>query len=231
MTPLDIVYTTLDTDPVPDVDLDKLFEWINIHKPLQILPKRDDASESMSAEQYPWNIIYPRYQFKWYADFDQLFPELTDFICNSFCVDVEDIQDVVMLPLKKDFIGTGFFHSDPDECRIRFYLANNEPKDFLLIKETRLPYTVRDQMLNNTRQDFKDHVHSARLLKSNQAFFINNVRAIHAVNSTQPNPLRIAVTITIPKLLKDMPKSLEQLVVDSAVKYKEYSILWNKDIS
>ena len=230
MKPLDILYTPLDVPELPQVNLPNLMDWIHEFRDKQIIQQRYDASEEMSQEDYPWNIIYPRYRYNWYQNFNTLFPELAKYISTEFKVSIYEIQDVVLLPLKDNFFGTGFFHSDADECGIRFYIENNELNDFLLIRPTTKPFVSRSQTLNASVSDFQSVVHSAKMLRPKQAFFINNIRAIHAVNSTREDCTRIAVTITIPKLLKDMPSKLQDLIVSSAEKYNDYSIYWTPEL-
>ena len=232
MTPLDILYTPLDTPPVPKTDIPKLLSWIEKHAVKQELSVRYDASEIKEVSNiYPWNIIYPRYEGKWNFDFDKEFPELAEFFYSGYGIKEEDVYGVVLLPVKNEFAGVGFWHSDPDIHGIRLYIENHETEGFLLMKPTVTPYDERPDFYE-TNQDFsttplQDKVLTPKLQAYNQTFYLNNTRAIHAVNTINPGTLRIAVIIVC---LGDenLDKHLDDLVVRSAEKFKDYAILWEQ---
>jgi len=227
MNPIDIIYTPLDIPEAPKVDLTNLMNWIQEHQASQIIHNRYDSSEIMSAEEYPWNIIYSRHRYQWYKNFDILFPQIAEYVSTNFKISIDEIEDLVLLPLKNNFVGTGFFHSDPDGYGLRFYIENNEPNDFLLIQKSTKPHITRSQILNSSPEDFCSTLYRPKLLKPNQAFFINNVRALHAVHSTRADCVRIAVTVTVPKSIHTMNTELRDLIVNSAEKFSDYSIYWN----
>jgi hypothetical protein len=229
MNPIDIIYTPLDIPEAPKIDLTKLMSWIQEHRSSQKIHNRkeSDLSEVMNPKEYPWNIIYPRYQYQWYKNFDILFPQIAEYISTNFTVSIDEIQDVVLLPLKNNFVGTGFFHADPDECGLRFYIENNESGDFLLIHQAIKPFIARSQILESSPEDFSPTICRPKLLRPNQAFFINNVRALHAVHSTKADCVRIAVNITVPKSIHTMNTKLRDLIVNSAEKFSDYSIYWD----
>lgn len=218
----DILYTPLDLPEMPKIDLPKLRTWISDYKDRQEIDNRGDFSKVLPNPDYPWDIIYARTKHGWYNDFDKLFPDFAEYSIQGFGLDPSDIHDIILLPIKHTFTGLGFYHSDLDEYGLRFYLENNETENFLYIKPTTKPYITRDQLLAG--QQFQDIEHAARLLKPNQAFFINNVRAVHAVNSTELSPTRIAVIVSVLKPLAQ--HKLKELIINSAKKFSEHTILW-----
>jgi hypothetical protein len=218
----DILYTPLDLPEMPKIDLPKLRVWISEYKDKQEIDNRGDFSKVLPNDGYPWDIIYARTKQGWYNNFDKEFPEFAEYSIQGFGLDPSDIHDIILLPIKRTFTGLGFYHSDLDEYGLRFYLENNETENFLYVKPTTKPYVTREQLLAG--QKFQDIEHAAKLLKPNQAFFINNVRAVHAVNSTELSPTRIAVIVSVLKPLAQ--HKLKDLIINSAKKFPEHTILW-----
>jgi hypothetical protein len=242
MNAIDILYTPLDTPEVPDTDIEKLLDWVRKHSPVQEVQNRRDASQNANLENgYPWSIIYPRLNSEWQFNFDQEFSELATFFYSAFGLKEEDVNKIIMLPLKSEFTGQGFWHSDPDEHGLRMYIENQEPEDFLLIKPTIEPYGRRpDFRLETNFQNapLQDKTFSATLKSPTQAFFINNIRGVHAVNTSRPGIFRIAVIISVAETAKysmrptswnmGWSKDLNDFVVKSAEKFKEHAIYWPK---
>lgn len=227
----DILYTPLDTPDVPGVDIPKLLSWVAKHTTTQEISGRQDASKmSELSESYPWNIIYPRHNSAWQFDFDKEFPELANYFYSAFSMQEEDLFSVVLLPVKTEFAGMGFWHSDPDEYGLRMYLENEEPDDFLLIRPTKFPYDTRPQFgldpsFSNT--PLQDKTISATLRKPKQTFYLNNIRAVHAVRAFYPGTVRIAVIVSSNN--RNLQQHFNDLVVKSAQKYTDYAILWNTE--
>jgi len=228
----EILYTPLDSNPVPEYDINKLLNWLKEHSPTQDIKNRVDASKhELISKVYPWNIIYPRYKGVWQFDFDKEFPEIANFFSDAYKLYENDIYEVTLLPVKNDFIGTGFWHSDPDPYGLRTYLENQEPGEFLLIKPTIEPYTERqkigwDSNYNITGIPLQDITHSAKLKNSRQTFYINNKRAVHAVQVPQLGRLRIAAIIS-PIKTPNVTNRLNTFICDSARKFTEQSIHWH----
>jgi hypothetical protein len=221
MTPLDILYTPLDLPEMPNVDMVKLRNWIDQHKNKQkIEPSVDDKDKV--GKNYPWDIIHVRHNHAWFENFDNEFPELAKYSTEGFGLDLNNVLGITLLPIKNSFKGLGFWHSDFDETGLRYYIENNETRNFLYISPSTDPYMNSEEL--HSGRSFQNIRYSAKLLKSNQAFFINNVRSCHAVNSTNLSPSRIAVIVTINGSITDHP--LADLIVQSAEKFSEYSILW-----
>jgi hypothetical protein len=226
MNALDILYTPLDTPLAPDIDTDKLLAWVKEHSPSQNIINRLDASKvSTVTDTYPWNIVYPMDKKSWCFDFDREFPELADFFSSAYKVNPSDLRKIVLLPVKPEFSGLGFWHSDPDSTGLRMYLKNQDTEDFLLINPTVEPYDVRPDfsLTNFDNVPLQNKIHSAKLLNPRQTFYINNVRAVHAAKVTS-NTARIAVIVfPEPENIKD---HLNRLVVESAKKYSDYALHW-----
>lgn len=229
MTPFDILYTPLDIPEPPAVDLNLLVDWVRKYQDEQEILNRKDSSKVLK-EKYPWDIIYCKVEYHWYQDFDKLFPTLAEYCDTAFGVPRERISNIVILYTKDNFVGEGFWHTDTDETGLRFYLDNQEKGEFLHMRPTVLPYTNRASAVDAIQQDVetalqKKHF-SAKLLKPNQGFFINNVRSIHSAYTSTPGLVRISFSVTVDTDMIDMPKSLSNLIVQSAEKYKEHALFW-----
>ena len=232
MNALDILYTPLDTPAVPNTDTTKLLSWVESYHKSQAHPNRLDSSkiEEVSTT-YPWNIIYPRINHNWCYDFNTEFPELADFFSSAYKINESELHSVVLLPVKSEFTGLGFWHSDPDVAGLRCYIENQEKgNDFLLIRPTIEPYNTKPQFgildPEFRTTPLQDVVLSAKLREPNQTFYLNNVRAVHAVNTQTTGALRIAVIIGVDFFkVKDQ---INTLVVESAKKYNDYALYWNQ---
>jgi hypothetical protein len=232
MNALDILYTPLDTPPVPKTDITKLLSWVETYRKTQVHPNRLDASKIKEVSaSYPWNLIYPKIGNNWCHDFNTEFPELADFFSSAYKINESDILNVVLLPVKSEFTGLGFWHSDPDTAGLRCYIENQEKdNDFLLIRPTIEPYNARpgfgvlDPEFKNT--PLQDVVLSAKLREPNQTFYLNNVRAVHAVKTQTTGILRIAVIVAAD--ITKVRDHVSNLVVESAKKYSDYALYWNK---
>lgn len=229
---LDVLYTPLDTPFVPKTDINKLMTWINKYFEKQDVSDREDASKvSLVADTYPWNLIYPRVKGSWQYDFQTEFPELSNFFFSAYGLEEKDIKSIVLLPIKPNFKGVGFWHSDPDFHGLRMYIENDEVDDFLLINQTIIPYANRpmfglDKDFKNT--PLKNKIVSAKLYSGNQTFYINNTRAVHAVNVKVPGTLRIAVIVSCVNT-SSVNNHVNDLIIRSAEKYKDYSLYFTHD--
>ena len=225
----DILYTPLDTPTVPVTDTEKLLEWVMKNTTKQEILNRLDASKvSEVAKTYPWNIIYPKHNNVWQHNFNNEFPELANFFHSAYGLKEEDINTVVLLPVRSDFAGVGFWHSDPDEYGLRMYIENQAVENFLLIRPTVEPYNERpnfglSQSSNNI--PLQDITLNAKLYSANQTFFINNFRAVHAVNTVNPGTLRIAVIVACPRT-PELTAHIHDLIIKSAQKFKDFALTW-----
>jgi len=230
MNALDILYTPLDTPQVPETDIPKLLNWVKENASSQNLLNREDSSQdpTVPKSKYPWNIIYPKRNNIWQYNFDIMFPVIAKFFSTAYGLENDDVSTVVLLPVKTEFAGTGFWHSDPDPHGLRMYIENQEPENFLLMRPTVEPYNIRprfgvDQSFKNI--PLQNKIVNATLRANNQTFFINNTRAVHAVNTVNPGVVRIAVIVSC----VDTPKvtaHINDLILTSAEKFKEHVIMW-----
>ena len=232
MTPLDILYTPLDVPPVPEFDVDKFLNWCKNNGPVQDIYNRKDASKKTDSKIYPWNIAYAKSAGNWHSDFCEQFPQLAKYFTEAFGLTDKDVGEIVLLPVKQGFNGLGFWHSDPDEHGLRFYLANEDTENSLLIKPTKEPYDKRPDVIVNRVEPsphVQDKEYSAKIISPQQAFFLNNIRAIHAVKTNKPDALRIAVIIGGLGPILRMRPSLKNLIVQSAQKYSDAAIMWTPE--
>ena len=226
MKPVDILYTPLDIPEPPKVDLDALVAWICKYQEEQEVKKRQDFSKELKGS-YPWNIIYCKQDYHWYKDFDKEFPALAEYCHTVFDVPHTMISDIVVLHTRNDFVGEGFWHSDPDPVGLRFFLECQETGEFLRMRPSKLPYFDRTAILSETENKLQSTVLSARLLKPNQGFYLNNVRAMHAVYTAEPGKMRVTFLINVDDMaIWRLPESIRKLIVDSAEKYSDYALLW-----
>jgi hypothetical protein len=226
----DILYTPLDTPDVPATDTAKLLQWVQTYYDVQEIPDRIDASPIIGTQpDYPWDLIYAKHANQWQHDFNNQFPELADFFHSAYGLAESDVGTVVLIPVRSNFAGLGFWHSDPDVYGLRMYIKNEATENFLLIKPTVEPYDQRPNF-DGARAQFnevqlQDITLSAKLHSPTQTFFINNYRALHAVNTDNPGTLRIAA-IVMCKKTPELTAHIHDLIVKSAEKFPEYAIQW-----
>lgn len=227
---LNILYTPLDVEEVPPFDVERLLAWTSSNVN-QIIPNRKDFSRKVSPSVYPWNIVLARHGYKWLHNFEKEFPQLAKYFCRVFGVGEQYIRAVTLLPKKDNFEGVGFWHADPDECGLRIYLQNDDhDKDFLLIKPTIKKYNSREELssipldgIDDER--FSNDIQVACPLKPRQAFFLNNVRAIHAAKISNTTRTRIAALVNIDCSFRDLPQPIKMLIQQSYEKYKDLAIV------
>jgi len=240
MNPVEILYTPLDTPDLPLIDLPKLTTWMDSH---QSYNPKYDAGEVIPSDIFPWKVSYIKENKKWCNEFNLEFPTLAEYISSAFGLPPEYINTAVFAYAKSDFEGLGFWHGDVDTSGLRIYIQNEEVEDFLLIKPTIEPYNYFPNekmkgynsginLIGDSPQIQNDVVHSAKLLKPTQCFYLNSVRGIHAVKTNKKGCTRILLALTIDLNIsaQDIPEHLKKLIVDSANKYKEYAIMWTPPV-
>jgi hypothetical protein len=230
---LDILYTPLISPPVPSYNYDQLLSWINKFYSKQIIQKRQDASLHTPNDIYPWSIIYAKNNGVWYEKFNEEFPQLASFFADAYNLHQSEINSVILLPVKEDYTGLGFWHRDPDSWGLRMYLENTELENSLLIKPTKLPFkpTMELPVVEpmGPWSFIQDVQYAATIPNSQQVFYINNIRAIHAVNKSIPTSKRLAVIVSTNKHFFAMPVHLKELIIKSAKHYKDSSIYWKPE--
>jgi hypothetical protein len=234
MTPIDILYTPLMSPDFPSYDYTKLLSWIHEFYSTQSIQNRPDASERISGNIYPWNIIYAKYDYAWRFNFDKEFPELAAFFGDAYNLASSEIDSVVLLPVKDDHRGLGFWHRDPDKWGLRMYLENTELENSLLIKPTKLPHNFHSELSSTINpvgpwEFIQDVQYAANIPNPQQVFYLNNVRAIHTVKKSIPESRRLAVIVSTGKPMVAMPQHLQDLIVSSAEHYKDSAIYWNPE--
>jgi len=235
MTPNDILYTPLMSPDFPSYDYTKLLSWIHKFYSTQIIQNRPDGSERISGDIYPWDIIYAKYDYAWRFNFNKEFPELAAFFGDAYNLATSEIDSVVLLPVKDEHRGLGFWHRDPDKWGLRMYLENTELENSLLIKPTKLPHNFHSELPSTINpvgpwEFIQDVQYAANIPNPQQVFYLNNVRAIHTVNKSIPNSKRFAVIVSTGKPMFEMPQHLQDLIVSSAEHYKDSAIYWSPEI-
>jgi len=229
MTSLEVLYTPLKTNlSVPLFDSDQLAAWVSESKGTEEQRSGKSFDIRHVIENYPWDITYVRIKQAWMNDFDKKFPQLADFFLNVFPLEPNDIARIIFLPTRSDFEGQGFWHND-SEYGLRIYLENEEVGDFLKMKSTFTPDTVRKPYRINTAFDhyYQSTEYLPRLLEPTQAFYLNNIRGIHANLVKKAGTKRLACIIHVERAVGENLKSLEDLVVNSAREYPEHAIYWS----
>ncbi len=236
MNPVEILYTPLDTPELPTIDLPKLKNWMDSH---QSYNSKYDAGEVVPSDIFPWKVSYIKENKKWCNNFNLDFPTLAKYISSAFGLRPDDINTAVFAYAKSDFEGLGFWHSDVDTSGLRIYIQNEEDEDFLLIKPTIEPYDHYPNekmncynsginLVGDPPQIQNNVIHSAKLLKPTQCFYLNSIRGIHAVKTNKKGCTRILLALTLDLNLsaQEMPEQLKNLIIHSANKYKDYAIIW-----
>lgn len=228
MTPLDICYTPLDLPERPSYDLEKFLGWAKNIYPQSF---KDNAkhAEEIYQDDYPWDLVFPKFKSEWRDGFREEFPDIARYCYEGFNLKSYEIQSIVFLLIRGNVKGNSFWHNDIDETGFRFYLENDDYQtNPLLVKKTKIPYTERvvletpeaiSQLLN-------EETYTCKLPSANKPFYLNNFRSAHSIYVNKPG-LRIAGFITINDIfLEDVKKRSAELIINSAKKYKDYSILY-----
>jgi hypothetical protein len=241
MEPIDILYTPLETDPIPKFDIDHLYDWISRTYPQNFIDEvpGSQVSRKSLSQEYPWDILWPKYgEQGWTNGFDKEFPQLADHICHSFNLTHKEVGCITMLPMRSDRNGLGFWHSDKDLTGLRMYLVNDMPDENpLFIRPTKIPYTIRPKEiaeiistdLEGPHPLLSDTILTAKILSPTQAYYLNNIRAVHSPFVTR-SARRIALIIQgTPFNRHTVYEKTKKLIVESAEKYKDYAILWEAE--
>ena len=215
----DVLYTPLDTIPPPQYDVEKLNTWIKETYPKQEELRKFITNYGASAEKYfegdsyQWDLVVPYYNYfgeniGWVYKFDKWFPQICEWFFDAFGITPEETGAFVLLPLRPNYSGMGFWHKDIDETGLRWYLDfENSNEDKLFI-----------------RRDGEEKITECPIMSKTQTFFLNNIRATHATYTPEKSvgKNRIASFI-LPRADKpdNWIKSTKQLVVRSAEKYKD----------
>jgi hypothetical protein len=237
MTPLDIIYTPLDIPHRPKIDLDMFRDWYKSTYPQddRNLDPFSANAEKRAKDEYPWDLVYAyTMSHGWRNGFEEKFPELAKYCYNGFGIDLDDIKGIVILFLRYEKKGLGFWHMDQDPYGLRFYIDCESPDENpLLMRRTIDPHNVRpgfEMPMYDQDPRFDDEVLTCKIHHPNQAYYLNNIRSCHSPYINQTGTNRIAVLIG-PKAdrMEKVYNKIKNLIVDSAIKYKEYSLFWEKN--
>lgn len=237
-----LLYTPLDIPKPPEFCLASLKAWLKdtYLKQKEAETSQLDAggvneSEAVVKEQYPWDLTLAYLNMfdsgpGWCNSFDKLFPELSNWMLEGFGLDAEDVGSIIMLPVRENHKGQGFWHNDPEPWGIRFYLEFEEiGANKLLMRRTKEPYNFRRDfdLPVDIKELTKEPTMECKILHNKQGFFLNNVRAIHSTYTEIPNKTRIACFIT--SKARNPTRFLDKisaLALRSAKAYPEYAIWW-----
>jgi hypothetical protein len=234
----DVVYTPLDTPKMPEVDVSTLLNWIDdshseLHKHNKTLINLNATAEGRLGEKYPWKLtpVYLNNEListGWLNNFNINFPELSEYFYTAFGLTLEDIGGIMLLPTVSTHNGLGFWHQDVDKIGLRMYLAFDDLDNKLITRKTKIKYAEKldhnEPLLENL---LEDEILNCKILDKNQCFFLNNVNAAHSIYTNTPGKTRIAAFFTEKySNQKDLISKIEPLVVNSAKKFSDYSIIW-----
>ena len=239
----DVLYTPLDVPKMPEYDLTKLELWLktnyqSLSNYKNIFTKASYRTGEMSIDRYPWDLTAAYFNMTdsgpgWLGNFDKEFPSLSKYFYEAFSLSLEDIGLIILLPVRETYTGFGFWHNDADLTGLRMYLGfENQQEDRLFLKRTKKANSLKslpkyDFPIDHTKY-LQEELIECKTLHSRQCFYLNNFRSVHATYTEKPGTTRIAAFVTgkVSNQYKIM-KKINELVVSSALKYKDYSVLWN----
>jgi hypothetical protein len=236
-----ILYTPLDTKPIPSFDIDKLYQWLDhSHKDQERWRKRISKLTSESSgvvSNYPWNISIAYFNMTgkgpgWLNNFDLDFPNLTEYFLTCFNIPIDSVGSIIMLPMKTDALGPGFYHQDHDWYGLRLYLEFEDSKNnSLMIRPTKEPYLKQEMIQTPIDESLlqKKEIR-AKILSNRYAWYINNVRACHSTHVDVPGSRRLAVIYTSRFTNHDdVFPIVKDLVLRSVDKFPEYVVEWQPE--
>jgi len=236
---LNTLYTPLDCPPLPNVDIEELKNWITEYniklKEIRTFMNQGSKLGEAVATNYPWAPVNPfnRMFEGWQGKFDEKFPELSNYFASAFGLTHDDINNLLVLPVKDQYVGR-FWHQDPDEYGLRLYLEYEDTPNPLLLKKTKEAYTEQaaispryfspGSVVPDINQFLQDEIYTCKHTPTG-CFYINNVRAAHTIDVIEPGKKRIAVIIYHNKSQPVLDK-INALVERSLEKYSEYAITY-----
>ena len=237
---INILYTPLDCPPQPAVNLTEFKSWITVYWE-KIAERREHLKNigkvgEDKVPNFPWKLT-SAYTSKdgWAGDFDKQFPELSKYFFEAFDLVPSDVLSILLLPVKDDHQGQGFWHQDHDEYALRMYIDFGDPGGKLLVKKTKLPYNKQPAIspryypkgqAPNIEDYLEEAVLDCKIADPKQCFFLNNVRSAHATWTSKLGVSRIAV-IVYHNGSEQVLSKIEKLVLQSAEKYKDYVLTWD----
>lgn len=230
MEPIDICYTPLDLPEPPQIDMQKLFDWMELSRQHVHCDLGKYAQEALG-DRYPWIPAFPyhRQYGGWTCGFDETFSELAKYMTEGYGIEPTDLGSISFVPMKEGRTGLGFWHTDSDLYGLRLYLQN-EKHDInpLLYRKTTEPVLERQPVKNPMDEDdprFEKIEHVCKMPNERQPFYINNIRGIHSPFVNEPAK-RFAVLISGRIGQTVVYEKTKDLIVRSAQKFKDYAIMY-----
>jgi hypothetical protein len=235
----DVLYTPLDTPAMPPVDVPKLLSWIDdnhdrLHNLNKNIARSGTTAEGILGNKYPWKLT-PIYfnntidSTGWLNEFDVKFPELSTYLHSAFDLTLNDLSAIMLLPTLSTHEGIGFWHQDVDHIGLRMYLEFDDIDNKLYLRKTKIKHEVKPDHRNLflLEKMLQPEIIDCKLHSKNQCFFINNKNAAHTIYTNVPGKTRIAAFLVEKVNDRDrLLAKIEPLVVNSAIKFKDYSIIW-----
>lgn len=237
-----ILYTPLDVPLMPNFDIDHLYKWLDDSHIIQEKWRRKISkftSENAGfIVKYPWNISIAYFNMTgkgpgWLNGFEEQFPQISDYISTCFGIPIENFGSIVMLPMRADTEGPGFYHQDHDWYGLRMYLEFEDYNiNSLLIRRTKIPYDKQTMIETPIDESLlQSEELTAKILHNKQCWYINNVRACHSTFVKVPGKRRVAVLLTSRFTNHDLVfPTIKSLVEKSVKKYPDYVIEWKPDL-
>jgi hypothetical protein len=239
----DVLYTPIDTHPMPSVDVVNLNKWLksncsNLTQYKDFFTRANSKTGEQMVEDYPWDLTPVYFNVidegpGWLNNFNVRFPALSKYFYEALGLTLDDIGFIILLPVKTDYQGFGFWHNDPDYTGLRMYLDFEDMNnDKLYLKRTKIAYT--NKILPKYTYPINHEIYlqpeliECKPISKNQCFYLNNFRSVHATYTHKAGSNRIAAFITSKAgKQQEMIKKVNDLIVRSALKFKDHSILWN----
>ena len=242
-----VLYTPLDIPDPPEYDAEKLIHWLNTPFERQqiiqnYISNKQWDSKHIFGDNYLWDLKYPFFNyfnenFKWDKSFVKEFPQIKEYVLDSFYLSEEELGAFVLLPMRKDKVGMGFWHQDIDVTGIRWYLDfESYETDNIMVKSCKERYTptsphpFKVPYSEETLKHYFNPEQTCRVMKRNQAFYLNNYSGIHATYTAEESvgKPRIASFI-VPNAINtsNYLSRIMPLVMRSAEKFKDYAVLDN----
>jgi hypothetical protein len=230
MKPIDICYTPLDIPEPPQIDMQKLFDWMEFSRQ-QVQCDLGKVIKDTMGDRYPWVPAFP-YSAKhggWICDFDNIFPELAKYMTEGYNIELEDLGAITFSPTKDGHTGLGLWHVDQEIYGLRVYLQN-EKYDInpLLYRKTIEPSMERPRIkvpMDENDPRFEKTEHVCKMMQERQPFYLNNIRGVHSAFTNEPAK-RFAVLIGGKTNKTIVRQKTEDLIVRSAQKFKDYALFY-----
>jgi len=230
MKPIDICYTPLDIPEPPQIDMQKLFDWMAFSRQ-EVQCDLGKSTADILGERYPWVPAFP-YTARlggWISDFDKIFPELAKYMTEDYGIEIADLGAITFIPTKEGHTGLGFWHNDQEIYGLRMYLQNEKyDVNTLLYRKTIEPVTERQRVkipMDENDPRFEKTELVCRMMKERQPFYINNIRGVHSAFMHEPAK-RFAVLIGGKPGKTLLHQKTADLIVKSAQKFKDYAIFY-----